>query len=380
MTTPLRKTVERYLQLCAQTLRPGSVDGKRADLYSLTSFLRQHHRAVRSWNLVRRHPHIEGWLNHLHDAPLKPATRRARINALRRFFDDMLDWQWPEAPPSNLILPTDLPAKEYYLPRPLPQDLDHALIDALKRTPSLRTMGLLLLRYTGMRLGELIDLDLNALDGRDHDNFTLRVPLGKTRREHVIPVSAETAALLKAIQTQRATQTQWRRPLPPSIARYLMVDHLGKRPSSASYGVILKKAALSISCTERIHPHRLRHTFATEMIRGGMSVQVLMKILGHTTAATTMRYVEIANADLRRAYDSAIKQLGVLKNLKMTEPVSRCAQPAHLHDIIEILITTLETYHRDNQQTPMAAPLARFVKRLRRTRDDLSRLLQIDPQ
>lgn len=375
MTTPLRKTVERYLQLCSQTLRPSSVQGKRTDIQSLTLFLRQHYPSVRSWDQVQRCPHIERWLTHLHDSPLKPNTRITRIGALRRFFDDMFDWQWQEMPPSNLIRQTDLPPKEYHLPKPLPRDVDQALTEALKRTPSLRAMGLLLLRQTGMRLGELIDLDLNALDSRDPDNPTLLIPLGKTRTEHVIPVSTETASIVKAIQAQRATQTSWGQPLPPSVARYLMVDHLGKRPSPPSYGLTLKKLAPSISTTERLHPHRLRHTFATEMIRAGMNVQVLMKILGHTNAAMTMRYVEIANADLRRNYDNAMKQLGGLKNLNLPEPAPRCPNPAHLRDIMNIIITTLETRHRDNSDTSLASPLARLVKRLRRTRNDLCLLL-----
>lgn len=376
MTTPLRKTVERYLQLCSQTLRPSSVNGKRTDLQSLTLFLRQHYPSVRSWDQVRRYPHIERWLNQLHDSPLKSNTRITRIGALRRFFDDMLDWQWPEAPPPNLILQTDLPPKEYHLPKPLPRDVDQTLTDALKRAPSLRTMGLLLLRQTGMRLGELIDLDVNALNNSEPDNFTLHIPLGKTRMEHVIPVSAETAAIIKVIHAQRATQTSWGQPLPPSVTRYLMVDHLGKRPSRCSYGLTLKKLATSLSTTERLYPHRLRHTFATEMIRAGMSVQALMKILGHTNAAMTMRYVEIATADLRQAYDNAVKHLGVLKNLNLPVPVTPCAEPTNVRNILSILITSLETLHRDNANTTMASSLARFVKRLRRTHDDLDRLLE----
>lgn len=254
--------------------------------------------------------------------------------------------------------------------------MDEALTNALKQAPSLRTMGLLLLRQTGMRLGELIDLDLNALDTSAPDNFTLHIPLGKTHAERAIPVSAETAAIIKAIQAQRATQTSWAHQLSPSDARYLMVDHLGKRPSHCSYGLILRKLAPSIPTTEKLHPHRLRHTFATEMIRAGMNVQVLMKILGHTNAAMTMRYVEITNADLRREYDNAIKQLGVLKNLNLPEPPPQRAESTNLQNVLDILISTIESLHRDKANTIMAPPLARFVKRLRRTRDDLRHLLE----
>ena len=77
----------------------------------------------------------------------------------------------------------------------MPRDVDQDLQAALRQTPSLRTLGLRLLRLTGMRVGELVDLDLNALDQREPNHCTLRIPLGKTRTEHVIPVSAETAQI-----------------------------------------------------------------------------------------------------------------------------------------------------------------------------------------
>ena len=164
--------------------------------------------------------------------------------------------------------------------------------------------------------------------------------------------------------------------MPQSVAAYLMVNERGRRISHYMYSRALKKLTRHIATTENIHPHRLRHTFATEMIRAGMSVQVLMKILGHTNAAMTMSYVEIAAADLRRDYDKAIQQIGVLKNLKLPDPVTPCASPSNLHDIINILIQRLETLHRDSASTTLGSDLGRFVKRLRRTKNDLHHLLE----
>jgi len=373
MTDPLQQTVERYLRLCSQTLRPSSVRVKRTDLLCMVQFLHDHYPEVRSWAEVRRVPHIEGWLNHLHDSPLKPNTLIERIGALHRFFDDMLDWQWPEAPPPGLIRHEDLPPEEYHLPKPLPQDVDQAMKEVLRRAQSLRAMGLLLLRQTGMRIGEMADLDVNALDNRDPHNSTLHVPMGKTRTERVIPVNAETADIVHAIQAQRGSKLG-SEPMPASAAKYLMVDPRGKRPNIHTYRRTLRKLTRYISTTEHIHPHRLRHTFATEMARAGMSIQVLMKLLGHRDAKMTMQYVEVATTDLRRDYDNALEQLKVLKNLKLPEPVSRSTDPTNLRGIIDILITTLETLHQDSANTAMSSPLARFVKRLRRTRDDLNRL------
>ena len=74
---------------------------------------------------------------------------------------------------------------------------------------------------------------------------------------------------------------------------------------------------------EHITCHRLRHCFATEMARAGMPVPALMKLLGHTTPKMTMRYVEVAQADVRQAYDQALTQLSVIRSVQSrTMPVS----------------------------------------------------------
>ncbi|MEI8120494.1 MAG: site-specific integrase [bacterium] len=71
--------------------------------------------------------------------------------------------------------------------------------------------------------------------------------------------------------------------------------------------------------TEQIHCHRLRHTFATEMARAGMPVPALMKLLGHRTPKMTMRYVEVAQVDVRKAYDEAVVQLRALQNIRLKD-------------------------------------------------------------
>lgn len=375
MTDTLQETLERYLRLCSQRLRPASVRLKRLNLRNAIQFLRVHYPDVRSWAHVQRVPHIEAWLNAVYLSPLATSTRIVRIGDLYRFFNDMLDWQWPESPPPGLIRPEDMPRLEHPLPKPLPHDLDQAVQDVLREKPSIRTMGLLLLRLTGMRIGEMVDLDVNALDKRDPDNHTLHVPMGKTRAERVIPLHAEAVDLIHAIQAQRGRKLG-SMPMPESAARYLMVGPRGKHPGVDAYRATLKNLTAHLSTTEHIHPHRFRHTFATEMIRAGMTVQVLMKILGHSHASMTLRYVEVATTDLRRDYDKAIAQLSVLNNLPLPEPVFRHAEPTHLRDIMDILVQIIDALRRDNANTIMDAPLARFVKRLRRTRKDLNRFLE----
>ena len=338
-------------------------------------FLRSHYPQIRSWAQLQRVSHIEAWLNALHDSPLKANTRLLRIGDVEIFLDDLFRWQWPEAPPPGLLRPEDRPAQEHHLPKPFPHEVDQTVQSALRQEPTLAAMGLLLLRLTGMRIGEMRDLSRNALDCHQPDRFTLQVPMGKTRTERVIPLDAKTAQIVQAIQSQRGSKLG-SRPLSEATNKYLMVDPLGRRLGRERCSQTLKRVAQHLLPTEHIHPHRLRHTFATEMIRAGMSVQVLMKILGHVNAAMTMRYVEVTAADLRRDYDKALQQLTVLRRIPLPDPAARGTTPTALRDLFHLLIARMEALHRDSANTPTALPMRRFVKRLRRTRDEFLRLLE----
>jgi integrase len=314
-------------------------------------------------------------LSALQDAPLKTNTRLLRIGDVALFLDDLSRWEWPEAPPPGLLLPEDRPAQERHLPKPLPHDVDQAVQNALSQDPTLAAMGLRLLRSTGLRIGEMRDLTRHALDQRHPGCWTLQVPMGKTRTERVVPLDAHTAQLVQTILRQRGSLLG-SKPIPPATDAYLMVNPQGRRLGRELCSRTLKKVAQHLLPNEHVHPHRLRHTFATEMIRAGMSVQVLMKILGHTNAAMTMRYVEVTAADLRRDYDKALQHLAVLRQIHLPDPAIPCITPSQLHDLFQLLIARLETLHRDSATTATGAHLARFVKRLRRTRDDLRQLLE----
>jgi site-specific recombinase XerD len=258
MTTSLQQTVERYLKVAGQALRQSSVRVKRSDLFGVIRFIESHYPEVRSWADVRRSPHIEKWLEYLHESPIKRNTRVLRIVNMRVFLNDIVNWQWPEAPPPGLIRPEDRPPEEYLLPKPLPQDVDEAVQTALARVHTLNAMGVRLLRMTGMRIGEMVDLDINALDVRDPNNPTLRVPEGKTRTERVVPLATEATTLVQSIRAKRGTK-MGSKPISDLVAPYLMVNERGKRLSAYTYGRALKAAARHIATTEHIHLHRLRH-------------------------------------------------------------------------------------------------------------------------
>ena len=372
MPEALAETLQRYLRRYSTILQPSSLASRREAMNSFLRTLASSYPEIKSWNQLHR-LHIDAWLEQIR--PLSPGTRILRIYYLSRFFCDLRAWQWPQAPVPDLIGPQDFPLRPHYLPKPLPSALDQPLLQTLASIPSLPAYGLRLLRHTGMRIGEMRDLGAHALTEVSPAHFTLRVPIGKTKQERVIPVSVETAALIHLILAQRADRAQE----PSCNAKHLMINPNGRRLSYAACWRALRKAAQHLNTTENIHPHRLRHTFATEMARAGMSVPALMKLLGHQTPAMTLRYVEVSTIDLQRAYHQALAQLKTLNRLipSLSAPLpdlNADAPPLPVEDLFATLIQRVESHRRDTRDSATKRQLHRLIDRLRKARKDLRKI------
>jgi len=232
---------------------------------------------------------------------------------------------------------------------------------------------------TGMRIGELRDLSIHAMEGSEEHGFSLRVPVGKTNSERMIPLSSRAAALVNKIRAARGTRSS--KKVPRRFARYLIVNERGRHPTVQSFAFILRQLTAHIQTTERIHPHRLRHTYATEMARTGIPVLALMKLLGHRTPQMTMHYVEVAHKDLRKAYDHALDQIELIDQIHTPNlPAVPSASPqpetiAEVPQLFDALITRLESARRDQTTQQRSKQLLRFIKRIRKTRDELKKVL-----
>lgn len=374
MNQSFEVTTDRYLQRWRPTLRTSTLLNKRTTLRNFTTYLREHHPELHGFHQLQRCPHIEGWLQHI--LYLQASSRILHIRILRLFFEDLVAWGWPEAPAPNLLSNQDLPPEPLALPKPLPPELDQALQDVLWRAYTFPAMAMLLLRLTGMRLGEMRALSIHALEGPDKGQFSLRIPIGKTHTERVIPLCPRAVRLVHDILAQRGNQ----RPIPSRFTPYMMVNELGRHLQQQDYYYHLKLLTADLNTTEHIHPHRLRHSFATEMARAGMPVPALMKILGHQTPKMTMRYVEVAGTDLRQAYDQALVQLkGINVADEVTLPTVVAPhtqpQPDELPKLLAAVASGLEKLRRDEPQPARARELQRFLKRIRRTQHDLQKLL-----
>jgi len=204
------------------------------------------------------------------------------------------------------------------------------------------------------------------------DQWALQVPLGKLRTERLVPIDQDVRQIVDRILIQRAQAP------PAQLAQ--SVDFLLPRfrPSSLSQNlrVALNQAAQQAGCSERITPHRLRHTYATEMIRLGVSLPAVMKLLGHKTVRMTLRYVQVTQRDLQREFHLA------RQNAPQVHPIPELSLPSvlpaasDLPGILRALAATrhlLEMYRRQLKNESDSRRLRRLDKRLHTVALELGR-------
>jgi integrase len=327
----LRPTIVAYLQQIAARLAPSTVSGRATDLGHFGAHLAWVDPTLASIAELDRRRHIETYLTAVADAtrerdglPISIEEQRGRIIAVSCFLNDIGQWDWPEAPPRRLIFPRDSPRRPRALPRYLPAETDRRLVAALEAsTETLAANALLLARATGLRIGELVDLELDCVHEVPGQGAWLKVPLGKLKTERMVPLDDEVLAIVDRIVDARSPG----RPLPhPRDGRPVefLLTHHGRRVTDYALRGTLARAAEAAGIAA-VTPHQLRHTYATALINAGISLQALMALLGHSSAEMSLRYGRLFNATVRADYERALtlakQRLGpVIPDAPVSEP------------------------------------------------------------
>ncbi|MBU6422859.1 MAG: site-specific integrase, partial [Chloroflexi bacterium] len=309
---PLRASFVRYLDHLLGTHTRSTVAGTATRLADFGRFLGAVDPALGSLRELDRRRHVEPYLAHLaatrtraHGTPLSAAERRGRVLAISCFLADIGEWGWPEAPERRLLFRGDAPHRPRPLPRYLAPDADRALVASLERSADrLAADALLLQRATGLRIGELVSLELDCVHEIAEQGAWLKVPLGKLDSERMVPLDEETVALVDRIVAHRSPG----RPLPhPKTGRpteFLLTRH-GRRVSVNALRDALGRAATAAEI-DPVTPHQLRHTYATALVNAGVSLQSLMALLGHVSAEMSLRYGRLFDATVRTEYERAL--------------------------------------------------------------------------
>jgi site-specific recombinase XerD len=296
---PLAQRFEQAVDSLGAALHPDTVRHYRGTVRKFLTWLGAKHPEVCSLDQLQRQPHILGWLAHLQSQTPRLATA-SYINLLihlRGIFHELARTeQLPEL--AHLLRREDVPRMPQRLPRPLTAQQDQILCRELLRRNDVAANALLLIRHTGMRIGECADLACDCLRSTGPRQWAIHVPLGKLKTERMVPVDSFVCQLVQRLRFFRS--------LPPVPAD----GRLLPRPRTKEALVrqlrdYLHEVCFFVNLPTQIVPHQLRHTYATEMLRSGVSFPGVMKLLGHNSSDMTMKYLDIALPDLQREFHSA---------------------------------------------------------------------------
>ena len=372
----LEQIFQTRIQILATTLRHSTLNNYRCTVQRFLSYLHAEFPQVRRLSQLRRDPHLLGWFRSLCEQhrPLSNKTRQQYMLCLRRLFDDLAHDGSSLRP--RLILSDDFPPQPKYLPKPLSPEEDQRLQQELRRINDLHTNALLLTRATGIRIGECINLSLDCLRSLGQDQWALHVPLGKLYTERLVPVDEDGRQIISRILDLRT--------LTPSSALAKSAGLL--LPRSGGFASLyrtlcraLNRAAEAAACCNRVTPHRLRHTFATEMLRLGVSLPALMQLLGHKDISMTLRYLQVTQQDLQREFHLACRTIARRHLIpKLGLPDSSCSASSDLPGIRRALEGTrhlLEMYRRQLAHDKSRRRLQRLEKRIMAVAAELDRFV-----
>jgi site-specific recombinase XerD len=291
----LTATMRRYLDQIGCVLRPASVRATDVALRTFASFLTQTHPEVSAVaQLERAHlEHYKRWLSErsAQRGTTTPTTRILRLGALRMFFVRTLEWGWPDAPSRPLLFHGDVPPRDQPLPKALDDTDAGQFLRAAQTQPRLlsRVVAEVLLR-TGLRVSELCALDRSAIRTGAEGHW-LHVPVGKLHTDRYLPLHPTLVQLITDYRTRHV-----------DAGHPLLLPHENGHPLNR-YAVtrMLDRIARDAGIGH-VHPHKLRHTLATQAINRGMSIEAIAALLGHRSLDMTRRYARIADRTVAEAY------------------------------------------------------------------------------
>jgi integrase len=296
---PLASVFDRAVDSLCAALGPESTRQYRGTVRNFLNYLGAAHPEVTSLDQLRREPYLLGWMSRLRSQvpPLATSSYINRLIALRPLLTELA---WTEQLPqlARLIRREDIPHPPQRLARPLTAQQDQLLQQEFVRRNDLGGNAFLLIRHTGMRIGECADLSFDCLRSTGPDQWAIHVPLGKLKTERMVPVDSLVVTVVQRLRFFRSLD-----PRPPDGR--LLARRGSKHALVRQLRRYLHQVCHSLGLSARIVPHQLRHTYATEMLRAGISFPALMKLLGHTSPDMTMLYVEVALNDLQREFQQA---------------------------------------------------------------------------
>ncbi|HXC33998.1 MAG TPA: site-specific tyrosine recombinase/integron integrase [Verrucomicrobiae bacterium] len=293
---------------------PNTIRSYETDLGQFLAFLTPPGVAMPSPEQVT-HLMIREFVSHLHDLKLQKSSIARKVAAIRSFFKFATREGLVVRNPARMVTTPKLPKR---VPSVLSAEDLNAFLDSVTAEPSSRVSGrgaahrsdsplmikrdraiLEMLYASGLRVSELTGLNLADMDRKE---LMLRVR-GKGRKERIVPYGGKAQQALDAYEPLR--DEILRRAGGRGDRQAVFLNHLGTRLTQRSVARIVKKYARLANVNWDLHPHSLRHAFATHLLADGADLRAIQELLGHSSLSTTQRYTHATIRQLLEVYDKA---------------------------------------------------------------------------
>lgn len=296
-SVPAHKTAEAYLDAYLRELHAmgnrsrHTIRNYRNDIGAFLRWCREHEREP----LETSRPEFRTYLAELRERGIVPASITRRTSTVHAFYRYLLR---EGATAQDRLFGVALPKR----PKRLPKVLDGGAIGALLAAPDVSTPAGLrdramfeLLYGGGLRISELVALDLGQVSLED----AAAIVRGKGAKERVVlfgqPAMAALGAYLRDGRPRLAKGAE--------VA--LLLNRSGGRLTARSVQLAIKRYAVAAGIPQDVHPHLLRHSFATHLLDGGAGLRTVQDLLGHSSPNTTQIYLQVSQARQAKVTDDA---------------------------------------------------------------------------
>jgi integrase/recombinase XerC len=291
----MQKIFERYIQYleAERNASPYTVRNYQNDLADFFKFLTK--KELTRLDEVDRHV-LRDYLSELVERGIAKASIARKLSAIRSFFRYLVR---EEIIAKNPIEQVSSPKLDRRLPSFLTKEEMEKLLNAPDLSTPLgqRDRALLELLYaSGLRVSELVGLTLEQVELESNE---IRV-WGKGSKERVVLMGVPAAEALKDyIKEGRAELRREKK------TKALFLDRYGQKLTERSVQRLLNQYAKKAGIGKRVHPHMLRHTFATHLLDGGADLRVVQELLGHARLTSTQIYTHVTKGQARKVYLAA---------------------------------------------------------------------------
>ena len=284
-----RSSIQDFLKTL-QYLSPHTQKAYQRDLNYLSQFCDS--QEINRWQDIDGRQ-VQGFVAWRHRQGISGRSLQRNLSAVRAFYRYLINQGIAKQNPANGVL---APKSARRLPKVLDVDQTIQLVEIDEDDPlAIRDRAILELMYSsGLRLSELINLDMNEIDFSD----ALVTVTGKGKKTRTVPVGRHAVKALKAWLKRRNHFAD-------DNETAIFVSRRGQRISARNIQQRLKQWAIKQGLANHVHPHMLRHSFASHLLESSGDLRAVQELLGHADISTTQIYTHLDFQHLAKVYDKA---------------------------------------------------------------------------